>query len=301
MIGLGITTEDHHPAHRELTPSELEVQIGLAITTDEPDLYDELHHTYNHRTEPVSFQSDSTVVNSSPTPIKRKPTSFQSDSTVEVLSPQQQALRSLTSYDPLTGVSHAAPVTIPQPSYFSPLSPAFPYSGQEERYLLPSGISPVRPADSHALELSSRRSSSVVDGQSDFDDEDDYSNGPKQLHLNTRRDPRERLGVYNPTPPTPIAMMHEENRRKLQQLKTKRKVRALMVGVRRMVLFQIAFFVVQMLASLSIIINVAQNRMTSFGTQHVALLLAAWGPGALYAGAQLMAKLAPSPLASPTT
>lgn len=87
------------------------------------------------------------------------------------------------------------------------------------------------------------------------------------------RDPRERLGMYNPT-------LSERRKRMLQQKQQAQTARGAKLGsaLCRLVLFQILFFVVQLLASLSSILDVVHGRITPFGTQHIALLLAAWGP-----------------------
>ncbi|KZP17087.1 hypothetical protein FIBSPDRAFT_781167 [Athelia psychrophila] len=55
----------------------------------------------------------------------------------------------------------------------------------------------------------------------------------------------------------------------------------------RLVLFFIFFFLVQILLTLSTIIDVSRgsHMLTPFGTQHVALLLAAWGPSVAFAHA----------------
>ncbi|KZP19983.1 hypothetical protein FIBSPDRAFT_667470, partial [Athelia psychrophila] len=47
------------------------------------------------------------------------------------------------------------------------------------------------------------------------------------------------------------------------------------------------FFLVQILATLSTIIDVSRgsHALTPFGTQHVALLLSAWGPSVVFAHA----------------
>ncbi|KAF7981194.1 hypothetical protein HWV62_34513 [Athelia sp. TMB] len=52
----------------------------------------------------------------------------------------------------------------------------------------------------------------------------------------------------------------------------------------RLILFFLFFFLVQILVALSTIIDVSRGKdaLTPFGTQHVALLLAAWGPGAIF-------------------
>ncbi|KAG2039190.1 hypothetical protein BDR03DRAFT_251178 [Suillus americanus] len=52
----------------------------------------------------------------------------------------------------------------------------------------------------------------------------------------------------------------------------------------RLIIFQMAFFITQLLAALSTIIDVASHRTypTPFGTQHVALVLVAWGPSVLF-------------------
>ncbi|GJJ14855.1 hypothetical protein Clacol_009123 [Clathrus columnatus] len=59
---------------------------------------------------------------------------------------------------------------------------------------------------------------------------------------------------------------------------------------RRMVLLQIGYFLVQLLAALSTIIDVATNRLTPFGTQHCALILAGWGPYIVYVGVRLISR-----------
>ncbi|KZP19986.1 hypothetical protein FIBSPDRAFT_1045214 [Athelia psychrophila] len=55
----------------------------------------------------------------------------------------------------------------------------------------------------------------------------------------------------------------------------------------RLVLFFLFFFLVQILVTLSTIIDVSRgsHALTPFGTQHVALLLAAWGPSVIFAHA----------------
>ncbi|KAF9041302.1 hypothetical protein BJ165DRAFT_278450 [Panaeolus papilionaceus] len=62
--------------------------------------------------------------------------------------------------------------------------------------------------------------------------------------------------------------------------KPRRTIPNLSPAVWRIILFQIAFIVVQFLACLSTIVDVAKRRPTPspVGTQHFALLLAAWGP-----------------------
>lgn len=42
------------------------------------------------------------------------------------------------------------------------------------------------------------------------------------------------------------------------------------------------FFIIQLLAALSPIIDVIRGYPSSFGTQHVALVLAAWGPFVIF-------------------
>ncbi|KZP14931.1 hypothetical protein FIBSPDRAFT_896154 [Athelia psychrophila] len=53
-----------------------------------------------------------------------------------------------------------------------------------------------------------------------------------------------------------------------------------MPAIWRLVFFQVSFFSIEILAALSTIIDITANHgaPTPFGTQHVALLLAAWGP-----------------------
>jgi len=234
VIGLALTTEDDNLATRGCTPSDMEIQVGVALTTDEPDLGDS-HLEVPHTSNPLVNDVGVTSVNSDPD--------------MSHLSPQQMALRSLTCYDPSVGVPQAPIVTFPQP-FLPPTSSPFSstiqtFSIQEERQLLPPRISPIRSeSDHHVLELpTTRRSSSIrsetksdFDLDLDFEDEDPYS--PKILRIHTRRDPRERLGVYNPTPPTPIAMLQQDNIRHRQRQKTKRKIQTLMGALRRMVLFQ---------------------------------------------------------------
>ncbi|KZP07405.1 hypothetical protein FIBSPDRAFT_939522 [Athelia psychrophila] len=55
----------------------------------------------------------------------------------------------------------------------------------------------------------------------------------------------------------------------------------------RLVLFFLLFFLVQILVALSTIIDISRGRhtLTPFGTQHVALLLAAWGPTVVFSHA----------------
>ncbi|TFY77593.1 hypothetical protein EWM64_g6421 [Hericium alpestre] len=54
-------------------------------------------------------------------------------------------------------------------------------------------------------------------------------------------------------------------------------------AVWRILTFQLAFFVVMALASLSTIIDLAKGRPpTPFGTQHIALILAGWGPAIVF-------------------
>ncbi|KAF8553364.1 hypothetical protein OG21DRAFT_1414436 [Imleria badia] len=52
----------------------------------------------------------------------------------------------------------------------------------------------------------------------------------------------------------------------------------------RLILFQMAFFIIQCLAALSTIIDVARHQPTPtpFGSQHVALILVAWGPAVVF-------------------
>ncbi|KIK95541.1 hypothetical protein PAXRUDRAFT_826888 [Paxillus rubicundulus Ve08.2h10] len=52
----------------------------------------------------------------------------------------------------------------------------------------------------------------------------------------------------------------------------------------RLILFQMAFFIIQCLAALSTIIDVAKHRVTPtpFGTQHIALVLVGWGPAVVF-------------------
>ncbi|OJA21098.1 hypothetical protein AZE42_10218 [Rhizopogon vesiculosus] len=52
----------------------------------------------------------------------------------------------------------------------------------------------------------------------------------------------------------------------------------------RLILFQMAFFIIQFLAALSTIIDVATHRAqpTPFGTQHIALVLVGWGPSIVF-------------------
>jgi len=52
----------------------------------------------------------------------------------------------------------------------------------------------------------------------------------------------------------------------------------------RLILFQMAFFIIQFLAALSTIIDVAKHRgtPTPFGTQHIALVLVGWGPAVVF-------------------
>ncbi|KAF8136931.1 hypothetical protein EV363DRAFT_1155959 [Boletus edulis] len=51
-------------------------------------------------------------------------------------------------------------------------------------------------------------------------------------------------------------------------------------AIRRLILFQMAFFITQCLAALSTVIDVARHKPapTPFGSQHVALILVGWGP-----------------------
>ncbi|EGO03570.1 hypothetical protein SERLA73DRAFT_69425 [Serpula lacrymans var. lacrymans S7.3] len=60
--------------------------------------------------------------------------------------------------------------------------------------------------------------------------------------------------------------------------------RSLAPAVWRLIIFQMAFFIIQCLAALSTIIDVANHRPTPtpFGTQHVALILAGWGPAVVF-------------------
>ncbi|KAH7926239.1 hypothetical protein BV22DRAFT_1009497 [Leucogyrophana mollusca] len=60
--------------------------------------------------------------------------------------------------------------------------------------------------------------------------------------------------------------------------------RSLAPAIWRLILFQMAFFIIQCLAALSTIIDVASNATTPtpFGTQHVALILAGWGPSFVF-------------------
>ncbi|KAH7882373.1 hypothetical protein F5I97DRAFT_1909772 [Phlebopus sp. FC_14] len=55
-------------------------------------------------------------------------------------------------------------------------------------------------------------------------------------------------------------------------------------AVWRLILFQMAFFSIQLLAALSTIIDVAKHHSTPtpFGTQHVALVLVGWGPSVVF-------------------
>ncbi|KAF8589144.1 hypothetical protein K439DRAFT_1613032 [Ramaria rubella] len=115
-------------------------------------------------------------------------------------------------------------------------------------------------------------------GLDDDWDDDGYGFDDGPVRTVKSRDPRERLGVYNPTPATATLDMLEERRPKPQRTTHYGSSRRLRAAIWRMVLFQIAFFCVQLLASLSSIIDVIQHKITPFGTQHVALLLAAWGP-----------------------
>lgn len=60
--------------------------------------------------------------------------------------------------------------------------------------------------------------------------------------------------------------------------------RSLAPAIWRLILFQMAFFIIQFLAALSTIIDVARHRQypTPFGTQHVALVLVGWGPSIVF-------------------
>lgn len=60
--------------------------------------------------------------------------------------------------------------------------------------------------------------------------------------------------------------------------------KSLAPAIWRLILFQMAFFIIQFLAALSTIIDVAMHRPkpTPFGTQHVALVLVGWGPSIVF-------------------
>ncbi|KAG0698712.1 hypothetical protein DFH29DRAFT_1017369 [Suillus ampliporus] len=60
--------------------------------------------------------------------------------------------------------------------------------------------------------------------------------------------------------------------------------KSLAPAIWRLILFQMAFFIIQFLAALSTVIDVAMHRPkpTPFGTQHVALVLVGWGPSIVF-------------------
>lgn len=59
---------------------------------------------------------------------------------------------------------------------------------------------------------------------------------------------------------------------------------ALTSAIWRLIFFQASFFLVETLAALSTLIDVFahDSKPSPFGTQHVALILAAWGPAFVF-------------------
>ncbi|KAG2138525.1 hypothetical protein DEU56DRAFT_901254 [Suillus clintonianus] len=78
--------------------------------------------------------------------------------------------------------------------------------------------------------------------------------------------------IEEDTTTLPISSSHEQPRQSLAP------------AIWRLILFQMAFFIIQFLAALSTIIDVATHRPkpTPFGTQHVALVLVGWGPSIVF-------------------
>jgi len=289
-------------------------QYGLALTTDELGIHPPAQHFPSSPESNIHHSASRHSLRSR----KISP------------SPQQNTSRNLTPIPPT--------ITIPTTSYSmtsTPYNPAFPFSfptsvnypSEEHCRLtsltptssnvrLPTRDSPNRMDIRHADDLHPHPHPYSLpefdeDGEDDDDDYYDYELGkPIRTHS---RDPGERLGVYNPTPPASAAIIIEKHKRRGRNKRRSRRwgsesrrrsrvplqnamsTKLLMGAVRRMVLFQISFFVIQMLAALSIIIDVARGKPTPFGTQHVALILAAWGPLLIYGCCQLLSKTIFSP------
>jgi len=179
----------------------------------------------------------------------------------------------------------------------------YPFPDREERDLLPfspasavSIRSPMTPKDMGIdLMLDTRLHHpeiDVRDHDEDRDDEqkvivraswaddDDVLDVQGVVRTVKARDPRVRLGAFDPPSTTTIG--RRRRRRTLQRKRLAQPERGakfkLGSALGRLVLFQIAFFAIQLLASLSSILDIVHGSITPFGTQHVALLLAAWGP-----------------------
>ncbi|KIJ38931.1 hypothetical protein M422DRAFT_32996 [Sphaerobolus stellatus SS14] len=358
IYGLALTTGDNavdESHQRELTQEKIDMQVGLALTTDEPAVANPYHEAT--RKPPSPFDDNyATSISSrhTPAPSIKAPSASSS-----ALSSRRSTFR-LAPYDPSMGgplpPSSPPPTSPPPPppasitrTYASssvtptPYTPSFPHPLDPPNDAPPSSrrISPIQPltpienppdrytpvqATLVSLPSSKPRRSShqSVDHKNsydlsypidvygsgasfghddrDIDDTDSYDKdfdsiykmgGPESTKRKfCRRDPMERLGVYNPTPP-PTAMT-EDMKWKPNRTANGKNVKLLMRAMMRMILFQIGFFVVQLLAALSTVIDVANHRLSPFGTQHIALILAAWGPMIIWGGVQILAKLQPN-------
>lgn len=102
-----------------------------------------------------------------------------------------------------------------------------------------------------------------------------HSSDTPQWHESQIRDERARIvPIEECTTTLPISSSH--GRAQPRQ--------SLAPAIWRLILFQMAFFIIQFLAALSTIIDVATHRKypTPFGTQHVALVLVGWGPSIVF-------------------
>ncbi|KAF9457556.1 hypothetical protein BDZ94DRAFT_1202533 [Collybia nuda] len=158
----------------------------------------------------------------------------------------------------------------------------------------PDGISEVHPqpredwreilaAHSNSMDMDKRSSLKWnEDGKSDFDynmkggddDDDIITEDSATCAPRTMPSIGSKFLVYRHTPFPQNSIQSAITRKSRRQPPP-----TLGPAVWRIIVFQLAFTIVQALACISTLVDVIKNRSPSpFGTQHVALLLSAWGP-----------------------